>query len=206
MRIFKYSFYKTVREFMMTAGQPVDGNDLSLENIQLRNDLFHEELSELKEAIGASDRILQLDAIIDLLYIIGGTAVTYVYENFDNRIDDALRLAMPNNDTQAELINISFASGAYQYSVNTLNSIMVVAKNLGFTSPQIFEGFKRVHESNMTKFCRTKREAKNTLLDYIEKGIECTWIERNGLYVVVRNDGKILKSSYYKPVDLSDVI
>lgn len=202
----KYSFYKTVREFMITAGQPVDGDDLSPENIQLRNDLFHEELSELREAIGAGDRILQLDAIIDLLYIIGGTAVTYVYENFDNRIDDALRLAMPNNDTQAELINISFASGAYQYSVNTLNSIMVVAKNLGFTSPQIFEGFKRVHESNMTKFCRTKREAKNTLFDYIEKGIECTWIERNGLYVVVRNDGKILKSSYYKPVDLRDVI
>lgn len=191
---------------MITAGQPVDGDDLSPENIQLRNDLFHEELSELREAIGAGDRILQLDAIIDLLYIIGGTAVTYVYENFDNRIDDSLRLAMPNNDTQAELINISFAAGAYQYSVNTLNSIMVVAKNLGFTSPQIFEGFKRVHESNMTKFCRTKREAKNTLFDYIEKGIECTWIERNGLYVVVRNDGKILKSSYYKPVDLSDVI
>lgn len=202
----KYSFYKTVREFMITAGQPVDGDDLSPENIQLRNDLFHEELSELREAIGAGDRILQLDAIIDLLYIIGGTAVTYVYENFDNRIDDSLRLAMPNNDTQAELINISFAAGAYQYSVNTLNSIMVVAKNLGFTSPQIFEGFKRVHESNMTKFCRTKREAKNTLFDYIEKGIECTWIERNGLYVVVRNDGKILKSSYYKPVDLRDVI
>ena len=191
---------------MITAGQPVDGDDLSTENIQLRNDLFHEELSELREAIGAGDRILQLDAIIDLLYIIGGTAVTYVYENFDNRIDDSLRLAMPNNDTKEELINISFAAGAYQYSVNTLNSIMVVAKNLGFTSPQIFEGFKRVHESNMTKFCRTKREAKNTLFDYIEKGIECTWIERNGLYVVVRNDGKILKSSYYKPVDLRDVI
>ena len=191
---------------MITAGQPVDGDDLSPENIQLRNDLFHEELSELREAIGAGDRILQLDAIIDLLYIIGGTAVTYVYENFDNRIDDSLRLAMPNNDTKEELINISFAAGAYQYSVNTLNSIMVVAKNLGFTSPQIFEGFKRVHESNMTKFCRTKREAKNTLFDYIEKGIECTWIERNGLYVVVRNDGKILKSSYYKPVDLRDVI
>lgn len=202
----KYSFYRTVREFMITAGQPIDGDDLSPENIQLRNDLFHEELSELREAIVVGDRILQLDAIIDLLYIIGGTAVTYVYENFDNRIDDALRLAMPNNDTQAELINISFAAGAYQYSVNTLNSIMVVAKNLGFTSPQIFEGFKRVHESNMTKFCRTKREAKNTLFDYIEKGIECTWVERNGLYVVVRNDGKILKSSYYKPVDLSDVI
>lgn len=68
------------------------------------------------------------------------------------------------------------------------------------------EGFQRVHESNMSKFCSTKLEAMSTITSYKEKGIETHTKQVGSKWVVFRaEDGKVLKSIAYTPVNLDDL-
>lgn len=200
----KLNFYSMVREFMTSSGQT--GQMVTPEVIDLRNKLFAEEVAELDESVSNADRVGQLDAICDTIYILVGTAVTYMDPVIDERLSDALRLSMKGNDTKGRLMLLMSCYNQMQYSVSALDHVMTISKNLGFSTPQIVEGFKRVHQSNMTKFCNTKREANDTMLKYLAETIECTWVERGGKFVVIRDDGKILKSVYYKPVILEDLV
>lgn len=73
-----------------------------------------------------------------------------------------------------------------------------------------FAGF--VSESNWSKLCSTKEEAEQTVRLYKEgihpdkmgQKIETKIIETNGLWVVMREDGKIMKSHLYKTVNQLD--
>lgn len=69
------------------------------------------------------------------------------------------------------------------------------------------EAFNRVHESNMSKFCKTNEEAWETLDSYKLKDIESYWTKVDSLYIVKRmTDGKTLKSINYKPVNLINLL
>ena len=78
--------------------------------------------------------------------------------------------------------------------------------SLGFTD--IFEeAFKKVHESNMSKLCKTEDEAQATIDKYAADNIEASYEEKDGYFVVIRDsDGKILKSINYTPVDLKSLV
>lgn len=192
-----------VREFMITSGQGVDGSNIDL---NLRNKLFTEEIDELSAAVYSNDRIEQLDGICDTLYIISGTAVAFGSDELNGRVYDAFRLSMKDNDTLNRIVSLRLNRDQFQYSVSSLDHLLTISKNLGFSTPQIVDAFRRVHSSNMTKFCKTKREANDTMLKYLDDSVDCSWIERNGKFVVTRDDGKILKSVYYKPVILEDLV
>lgn len=67
------------------------------------------------------------------------------------------------------------------------------------------EAFKAVHESNMTKACKTVSEAEQTVEHYRQQGVETYYQYNNELevYVVYReSDNKVLKSINYQPVQL----
>ena len=69
------------------------------------------------------------------------------------------------------------------------------------------EAFQLVHESNMSKFCKTEEEATSTIEDYKKKGIDTHAVLNGDLFVVRRNsDNKILKNINYKPVDLKKIV
>lgn len=68
------------------------------------------------------------------------------------------------------------------------------------------EGFQRVHDSNMSKFCSTKLEAIASVAAYKEKGIETHTKQVGSKWVIFRTeDGKVLKSIAYTPVNLEDL-
>lgn len=71
---------------------------------------------------------------------------------------------------------------------------------------QVFDdGFWAVHQSNMTKACKTLEEAEQTVQHYCDKGVETyhQYNEEFKVYVVYRKaDNKVLKSINYKPVQL----
>lgn len=68
------------------------------------------------------------------------------------------------------------------------------------------EAFNRVHQSNMSKFCKTKGEAIKTMQAYSEKGIQTTSRQVGTSWVIFRaTDDKILKSINYTPVELNDL-
>jgi predicted HAD superfamily Cof-like phosphohydrolase len=75
------------------------------------------------------------------------------------------------------------------------------------------ESSKCVHESNMSKTCKNISEAEDTIKHYINKdsslsGLLKPYYVRDGVYIVKRDDGKILKNIYYKAatVGLIDII
>lgn len=69
------------------------------------------------------------------------------------------------------------------------------------------EAFRRVYESNMSKACKTEQEAIYTVSEYLGVGVEAYYKQHLGLFIVYRSsDNKVLKSKYYKPVELSDLV
>lgn len=92
--------------------------------------------------------------------------------------------------------------------IDALNDILYVVYGAGGAlGIDLDKSFNIVHESNMSKFCKTEKEAKDTVLSYIEKytkgespydspGYKLV----NGLYVVYNvSTGKVLKNIKYTP-------
>lgn len=70
------------------------------------------------------------------------------------------------------------------------------------------EAFTRVHESNMSKLCKTEdvKEASDKLITDL-KAIRVTAIPTpGGLNVLLNENGKIVKPFTYKPVDLKPLL
>lgn len=68
------------------------------------------------------------------------------------------------------------------------------------------KAFRLVHESNMSKADTSWTQSQETLLHHRNKGEVCETRKYDGRYVCVREDGKILKSIYYRPVELASLI
>lgn len=68
--------------------------------------------------------------------------------------------------------------------------------------------FNEVQRSNMSKVCRTREEAEETLRHYAEiKQEEGFIVEKDGHFIVYRNtDGKVLKSVRYSPADIRGLL
>jgi len=68
--------YKRVLEFHEKFGVPVAKHPMQLtaEDFHFRYAFMHEELEEFAEAWGASNLVKQADALIDLAYVVFGTA------------------------------------------------------------------------------------------------------------------------------------
>lgn len=78
--------------------------------------------------------------------------------------------------------------------------------NLFGLDDKIEEAVDRVHESNMSKFPKSYEEAIRTVDKYKNSNVTCHMVNRGEAKVVVRDDGKILKSINYKPVYLVDLV
>ncbi len=67
--------------------------------------------------------------------------------------------------------------------------------------------FDEVQRSNMSKTCKTVKEAEETMAHYQAQGVECFYEEAGGVYLVFRaGDRKTLKSIYYSPADLRSTL
>jgi len=68
--------------------------------------------------------------------------------------------------------------------------------------------FDEVQRSNMSKACKTMKEALATLSYYKQKdGTEGYYKEVNGMFIVYRNgDNKVLKSVNYSPANLKNIL
>lgn len=74
---------------------------------------------------------------------------------------------------------------------------------------EIEDMYEKVCISNMSKFCTTVEEAEETVKHYLngthwdkpEVEIDCYYEKVGDYFIIKRNDGKILKSINYKPVN-----
>lgn len=99
-----------------------------------------------------------------------------------------------------DIIGVADGFGDLQYVV----SGAILEFGLDKLFPTIFNG---IHQSNMSKFCFTEKEAIDTVKWYAEtQNLEVFYRIVNHLYVIYRvSDNKVLKSINYTPVNLQYV-
>lgn len=210
-----------VKEFMITSGQHIGTiYGVYKENvnlIDLREELIKEEILELSIALEEDNKIEILDAFCDIEYVLIGAMLTFaikpekiIEHDFElyNDIEGLLELNETIFKNIKSLKNKQISELDFS---NLYTDLIIIRKKLskkGTDYDYLFEqGFDRVHESNMTKFCKTEAEAIITCSKYELKGIHSYFDRVKDFYVVKRSsDGKILKSVNYQPVNLSDLV
>ncbi len=67
--------------------------------------------------------------------------------------------------------------------------------------------FDEVQRSNMSKACKTEKEASDTVNHFEEQNIPCYFKKKGDYFIVYRtSDNKILKSINYSPADLQKIL
>jgi len=172
-------YLESVKEFHQTFNHPVE-NEIKEDNLELRKlrlSLLFEELVELSFAMNCTSHMQNLCSMFD-----GSDNYKYNYK-YDKKYD--------KKETLDALVDIQYILSGTILSMGYKN---------------IFdESFDMVHSSNMTKLCNSVQEGLDTIEYHKQKGeTQKMSLENKGdKYIVIREDGKIMKSKYYKPVDLS---
>ena len=235
--------YQKVCDFNVAFDFPQHDNFKDTQCLKLRLDLIEEELSELKTAYNENDIIEEMDACADILYVAYGMAYTYKIDS-----DNFLSKYIFNESTTLfrNIDNLIYKNterysrkNIFRLIYETFNMLVDSTKNGGnwvnhlhdliryiyeFQSVSQYDSdkiFTLVHESNMSKLCRTEEEAIETVnkyqIEYENKNSPYDspyyYELRNGSYAgyyIVKNksSGKALKSINYTPVklNLSDYI
>ena len=227
--------FEKVCEFNKCFDFPVHDNMSDKKCLKLRLDLIKEEIDELIEAFNENDIIEEQDACADILYVAYGMAYTYKW-NSDNYFKEKYflknetekhltlfkNLHYPTNVTKEKLIDMLFDIYGDLVQATNLNDTEMTLDILhkliyhiylfqycaGYDSDRVFT---IVHDSNMSKLCKTEEEAQLTvekyLIDY-KNGVtpyDSPYYYKldNDLYVIKnQSTGKALKSINYIKVKL----
>ena len=180
-------YIESVKEFHETFEHPVEEEiiDDNLELRKLRLSLIFEEMVELGHALGCTKHLEEL---------------------CENHISGKHRWMF--NGQESGETNTYYNK---KESLDAFTDLQYVLSggilSLGYKN--VFdESFDLVHESNMSKMCENMDQVKDTIEYHKEKGEKQSMnpVEKNGKFIVVREDGKIMKNKYYNPVDLSKLI
>ncbi|PKG79790.1 SAM-dependent methyltransferase [Shewanella sp. Actino-trap-3] len=176
--------YRDIFEFRSTFDLAVnDNNSLDDKADTLHTSLIIEEMTELAEA---DSRIEQADAIVDSVYVLMG------------------RLAHLGATQVSDHLEISYL----------IDLLLNVAKNRQIDFIQCWD---EVHSSNMSKVCRNHKELDETIAHYAKQGVEIVGSTK-GEFIIAKcakdvemagkvvRQGKVLKSVYYRPADLTKLV
>ncbi|MCT8987776.1 nucleoside triphosphate pyrophosphohydrolase family protein [Shewanella phaeophyticola] len=176
--------YRDIFEFRSTFDLPVnDSTSLDDQADTLHTSLIIEEMTELAEA---DSRIEQADAIVDSVYVLMS------------------RLVHLGADQVSDRIEISYL----------IDLLLNVAKNRNI---DFIKCWDEVHSSNMSKVCRNEQELDETIAHYAQQGVEIVG-SKKGEFIIAKcakdvdmggkvvRQGKVLKSVYYRPADLTSLV
>ncbi|AGH82260.1 Phosphoribosyl-ATP pyrophosphohydrolase-like protein [Psychromonas sp. CNPT3] len=176
--------YRDIMQFRMTFDLPCE-DPLSLDDKsdQLHSSLIIEELTELAQANSLID---EADAIVDSVYVLMGRVVHLG----NKKLTDNLALSY--------LIDL-FLNVAASRKINFLAC------------------WDEIHASNMSKVCRNAQEYQETQAYYEKQGV--TLVDSvKGDFIIAKcaqdvqladklvRQGKVLKSVYYRPADLTNIV
>ncbi len=176
--------YRDITEFRTTFDLPV----ATPETLDESADTLHTSLAieELTELADADSKVEQADAIVDTVYVLMGRLVHLG----QNEIEDNI-------------------------AINYLIDLMLnVAHNRNI---HFLPCWDEIHASNMSKVCRNAQEFKETAHYYAKQGIKIEPVSK-GEYIIAKcaedvitetktiRKGKVLKSIYYRPADLSSLV
>lgn len=220
------NYYNSVKEFHLAFKHPapnvsvysfMEKSDIG-DLIKFRVKLIKEEFNELEDGFKKNNRKELADGLTDLLYVVVGTLIAlglpdcinnFIYSEFisdkDNTVDTRISIDILRHHIIGIEKRINMNLDKLQY---ILSQMVIEIYNISVQNKiNLNKTFDIIHKNNMSKICKTEREACETVLKYKNLGIETMVHENAGYYVVVRtDDGKIMKSINWKEPDLSSVI
>ncbi|MCG9695448.1 nucleoside triphosphate pyrophosphohydrolase family protein [Shewanella sp. Isolate11] len=176
--------YRDIYQFRSTFDLPIeDASTLDHQADTLHTSLAIEELTELAEA---DCRVEQADAIVDSVYVLMGRLVHLGAKQVQDNIE------------------ISYV----------IDLLLHVANNRNIDFIRCWD---EVHSSNMSKVCRNEQELQETISYYAKQGVEIVGSQKGDFIIAkcakdvemagkVVRQGKVLKSVYYRPADLTPLV
>ncbi len=210
-----------------------------VKSCQYRCDLIKEEgIVEFGQALSDNNLVEMLDAVCDHLYVLYGACYTFslnpdllilIKSNSinTNNITKLIKTHFGLTNTITELYesNCDLEKKLREAMLETkdiieveslLIELIINTYNIGFNlTDRLDEAFLNVHESNMSKLCKSIDEAEATVKDYQEKynngsstyDTPYYYELKPSLYVVKnKSTGKALKSINYTPADLKQFL
>lgn len=224
---------KLVKEFMKVAGQKVNSEPTyqSTKIADFRTRLIDEEINgtnELVESVQQDNLVGIVDGMADILYVVYGALATYgisidEYKLFQ-RVENNASL-LYKHIANGFIRNIHSAFEQYQRGVDTGDVITIRRGLTGIilevnrfaeaANYDLIGAFNEVHDSNMSKFCKSMYDATESITmriaandknskDYVGAGVSVVEIGDETYYAIVRKaDGKVLKGKDYFEADLA---
>jgi predicted HAD superfamily Cof-like phosphohydrolase len=180
-------YLKDVKEFHENFNAVIEDEivDNNLDVRKLRLSLIFEEMVELAQAMGCTDKLEKLCE----KHKIGSHKWLF------NGGEPGEEVTYNRKETLDALCDLQ-----YVLSGSTIS--------LGYTN--IFDdAFQDVHDSNMTKMCNNTKQAEETINYYkTERGEEqeLSIVPKGDKFIVLRADGKVMKNIHYTAVELSKYI
>ena len=184
---------------------------LTKEQLQLKynliRDLLIEEYSEYLDGIKKNNRLEQLNAISDLLFVANNLPF---YEG-KHKVEDWVI-----TDKKLQFYNPRAVFEHYYHDYElVLEVINTIISESGFSIYEIYMENEATYKSNMTKFCKTEAEAKVSaqmyangthpnMQDKKEKVVKCEYLPTGNSeypFRVQTPDGKIMKSHLFLDVE-----
>jgi predicted HAD superfamily Cof-like phosphohydrolase len=231
--------YQKVCEFNKSFDFPQYDNLENQSTLKLRLDLIDEEIQELQVAYESNDSIEEQDACADILYVAYGMAYTYkvdsdkyldnftdnftssdktktIFQNLKeayNKSESIQQILKKIQDTfiMLKLACLNQEEKKYDWA-HLLHKLIIQVYNFqiqrNYDSDRVFT---IVHDSNMSKLCKSEEEAKLTVEKYYSDykagkspyDTPFYYPLDNGMYVVKnKSTGKALKSINYVKVKL----
>lgn len=182
------SYLGKTKQFMTSFNQVVNEKPVkpNRDLIKLRLSLILEELTELAESCGT-------ESLVDLQRML------FTKSEDVHKLAENGREKIVYNEVEVfdALLDLQYVlSGA----IHTFGM-----------GKQFDEGFEEVHNSNMSKLCATEEEAQETIDAYLLQtpSVETykKHMKEQGYWIILRKkDNKVLKSIYYKPAQLKEII
>jgi hypothetical protein len=222
---------------------PIKTNPLYTEtkSCNYRCDLIKEEgIEEFGKAFLENNHIEMLDAVCDHLYVLYGACYTFGINpdhyikvkyhnkiNYDVNITELIKENCEKNITIQSLFESNCELESMLRHSMLLNKnifevypilmcLIINTYNIGFQLTENLDyAFRNVHESNMSKLCKTIEEAEQTVKDYERKyninespyDSPYYYELKPNLYVIKnKSTGKALKSINYTPANLKQFL
>lgn len=183
MIYFQPSHLQAVKEFRITSGLPVSEKPIMLSKAAIDHhaSLMQEEVEEFNEA---TDLVSKIDAVIDCYYFALGMSI---------------HAGCPHWQSEEFKPIKDLLGSVYIWIQSTFDSLVPDALNAALIFDQLFN---HVHNSNMSKFCKSEAEAIIGVDRYFQQGKEVRAVKVNDLWVLKHYNGeqtKVLKGINFTP-------
>lgn len=185
-------YFDSVKLFNKIAGNT---NDMTDENLAIAVRLIREELLETEQAIEDYNEVEIIDGVCDVMVTSYG--LMRLFPIFEEMVFESLDYPIGVTPMSA-VQSIKHLLDVKEYGRAIFYAHMLFMACDKFKRWNMHENMLEVLDTNLKKYPSEERVTAESVLMYEARGVEATYECVDGVYVIRRDDGKILKPIGWK--------